>query len=135
MAIRIRYSISIAVSSSSAEDKDLGNAKYEVVTDLPSMGGGWKTLVPANATDIQLRMDNLANVQFLLLRTNVKDPTLDPVSLTFKRNTTGGEAIVIKPLGDAKEGHLAMSTTGLTALYATNSSTTDMEVTLFVAGD
>lgn len=136
MTVRVRYAITLGVSSTTAEEKDLGNGKFEVVDDQQGEGGAWKTTLPKNTSDFQLKLDNIDDACFLFLRTTSKDPTLDPVTITMKRNVIGGEAVPITPLGLAKEGHLLMSTSGLTALYLTNpSTTTDMEVTVFVAGD
>ena len=99
------------------------------------MGGGWKTIVTAGSTNLQLRMDNLANVQLLVIRINSQNPTLPPNAISVMLNSTASTPIVIQPLGDCREGHMLLSTTGLTALYATNSGTTDMEVSLYVSGD
>ena len=135
MSVRTRYGIKLAISSSYQETKDLGNVLYEVVTDSQSMGGVWKTTVKAGTTNAQLQMDNLSNVQLLMLRTNVKDPTLTPVPLTFYLNSLSNTPFIVQPLGDALEGHFLISTTGVTALYVTNSGAVDMDVSIGVAGN
>ena len=135
MNIRTRYQIGLAISSSYCEEKDLGNPFYEVVTDTKTKGGGWRTVVPASTTNLQLQMDNLTNVQFILIRITPVDPTLPPNAVSFMLNSTGNTPIVCQPVGDIQQGHLLLTTTGITALYATNSGTTDMAVSLFVSGD
>lgn len=134
MAIRVRYSISAAVSSTTAEERDLGNLKMEVVTDVETKGGAWKTVLPASTTNLELKIDNLAQIHLLFIRTTSSDPNVAPVSITLKRNSTGAEAIEIKPLGDAKEGHLLLTTNGLTSLYASNSTSTEMILTVLAVG-
>jgi len=136
MPIRLRQGATITVSSSAQnENKDLGNLVWEVVTDDLGEGGTWKTLVPASSTDLEIKLDNVANVQFLALRTNSKDPTQDPVALDFKKNSAAGEVFQIKPLSKAKEGNFLMTTDGITSLFVTNGGSIDMEVTVVIAGD
>jgi len=135
MPIRIRQSATIGLSSGTQEKKDLGNTTWEVVTDGLGEGGTWKTLVPAGSTDLEIRMDNIAAVSFLAIKTSAKDPTQAPASLDFKRETVGGEIFTIEPLPNTKEGHLLMTTNSLTALFVTNSGSVDMEVIVIAAGD
>lgn len=134
MTVRLRYSLAASVSSTSAEAKDLGNVKFEVVSDSDTKGGTWKTVVAQSTTDAQLAMDNITSVQFILIRTQTSDPNDDPVQLTFKKNSAMGEAIIVKPVDGSTEGLLALTTTGLTALYVTNAGSVDMVVTLTVVG-
>ena len=135
MPIRIRYSLKIAISSTTAEEKDLANASFEVVTDDFGEGGVRKFTLAASTSDVAIDIGNVSTARFLAIRTNAKDPTLTPGSITIKRNGTGNEAIEILPIGTTKEGHLLMSTDNLTSLFATNPSTVDMEVTVFTSGD
>lgn len=135
MAVRIRYKITAYVSSTTAEEKDLGSQVWEVMTDTQGEGGSWKSTIAASSTDVPVGLGNLTTAKLIIIRTTAKDPTQVPVALTFKRETTGGEAIVVSPLGDAKEGHLLLSTTGLTALFVTNAGTVDMEVVVIGVGD
>ncbi len=135
MPVRVRYSTSIELSSGTQEQKDLGNVTWSLVTDGLGEGGTWKTLVPAASTDLELRLDNIANVNFLALKTSAKDPTQAPVALDFKRETVSGEVFTIKPLPSSKEGHFFMTTDGLTALFVTNFGSVDMEVIVVASGD
>lgn len=133
MTVRLRYSLAASVSSTSAEAKDLGNVKFEVVSDSDAKGGTWKTVVAANAVAVQLQMDNITSVEFLLIRTQSSDPNEDPVAVTFRKNSAMGEAIVVQPVTGSTEGLLALTTTGLTSLYASGGAV-DMDVTLTVVG-
>lgn len=135
MAVRIRYKITTFVSSTTAEDKDLANQNWEIVTDTQGEGGSWKSTLLAGDTDIAINLGNLAVARAIIIRTTSKDPTQTPNMIVFKRETTGGEAINVLPLGDAKEGHLVLSTDSLTALFASNPGGVPMEVTVIAVGD
>ena len=74
MPVRVRYSATIELSSGIQEQKDLGNVAWSVVTDGLGEGGTWKTLVPAASTDLEIRLDNIANVNFLALKTTAIAP-------------------------------------------------------------
>lgn len=134
MSVRTRYSLSAAVSSTTAEEKDLGNVKWEVVTDLETKGGAWKTVLAVGATDIQLQIDNITTIKALIIRTNAQDPNQVPNGVSIKRNSNVAESILIQPLGDAKEGHLFITTDSLTAVYATNEGSAIMEMTVVAVG-
>lgn len=134
MSIRIRYAVIGAGSSTTAEEKDLGNSKWEIVSDGLTKGGTWVTTLAAGATDVQLQIDNLSSINLLVIRSMANDPNDTPVGITVKRNNNGGEAIPIAPLSGTEEGHLVLSTTGLTALYASNPGTIVMKLTIFAAG-
>jgi len=135
MGVRVRYKLDVAISSTPAEERDLGNGKFEIVVDSQSEGGSWKTTVLAGATDQQIQLPNVAVAKLIAIRTNPKNPNDVPVNLTFKRTSPAGEAIVVAPLATSKEGYLFLTTDSLTALYCTNAGTISMEVTVYVAGD
>jgi hypothetical protein len=135
MSVRVRYKIEVAVSSTSAEERDLGNARWEVVTDVQGEKGGGKFTLAAGSTNVSIALGNVSTARLLVIRTTSKDPNQDPVDITIRRNLVGNEAIVIRPLSDAKEGHYVCSTDSMTALFATNAGATDMELTIFVVGD
>lgn len=136
MSVRVRYKITAFVSSTTAEEKDLANQSWEVVTDTQGEGGSWKSTLQPGDTDIPIALGNLAVAKVLIIRTTAKDPTQTPSPITFKRETTGGEAIVVQPVGDAREGHLLLATDSLTALFATNLiGGNDMDVVVVAVGD
>lgn len=136
MPIRIKQQVSIAVSSNPLkENKDLGNIEWDVKSDGLGEGGTSKTLVPASTTDLEIRLDNIASVSFLAIRTSAKDANQSPVSLDFKKDADTGEPITITPLPSTKEGHFLLTTSSITALYVTNSSAVDMEVIVIACGD
>lgn len=135
MAVRIRYRIEVAVSSTSAEERDLVNAQYEVYSDDYDEGGVRKFTLAVGVSDQQIDIGNIADVSFLMIRTNAKDPNLDPNEVTFKLNSAVNEARTIKPLTNTKEGHQLLSTESLTALYMSNAGPADMEITVVTVGD
>jgi len=135
MPIRLRYNMDIGISSSSLEQKDLGNARFEAVTDGFGEGGTRKFTLAASATDVPLDLGNVATARFIAISTNAKDPTMDPVEITVVTNVITDKPMPVTPMDNTKQGHLMMSTSGLTALWATNPGTVDMEVVLFVGGD
>lgn len=133
--MRIRYQATVAVSSDTSEAKDLGQLRNEVVSDDFGEGGTWKTTLANGASDVELRLDNIAAVRFLYIRTTPKDPADDPVQINVKRNTVGNEELPIVPMDSTKEGHLLWATDSLTALYASNPGAVDMELTIVAIGD
>lgn len=136
MAVRIRQQIIAAVSSSTSEDKDLGNINFQIVTDGHTSGGCWKTKLSASATNVLLQIDNLATIRYVLIRGRTIDPTQVLPTITLKRNSTGGEALPMAPLTSVKESYFMMTTdTSLTGIYATNTGSVDCELTVMAVGD
>lgn len=135
MAVRLRYKISASVSSTSAEERDLGNVSYEVVDDDSGEGGVRKTLLAAGATDVSVMMTEISDARFVLVRINPKDATETLGPIDIKKNGAGGEAITIDPLPGATEAHMLLVTSGITDLLATNSGTVDTEITVMAVGD
>jgi len=135
MSVRIRYKIEASVSSTSAEERDLGNVAYEVVDDDSGEGGVRKTLLAAGATDVSVMLAEISTARFVLIKTNSKDPTDTLGAITVKKNIIGGEAITVEPLPGATSAHLLMATSGITDLFATNAGTVDAEITVMAVGD
>lgn len=135
MGVRLRYSITASISSTSAEEKDLGNLTCEVVDDDNGEGGVRKTLLAAGAVDVPIKMAEIAAARFVFIRTNTRDPTRTLTVINVKKNGVGGEIIAIDPLDGATEAHLLMVSSGITALYASNPGTVDVEVTVMCVGD
>jgi hypothetical protein len=135
MSVRVRYRLDAAISSSSAESKDLGNGSYEVVDDSQGEGGSRKITLPGSATDVAISLCDVADAKFFLLRVTPKDQNDDAHEVKIRLNSPTGDEISVKPLGTTKEAYFMVTTTGLTALYATNTGSTDMSLTVFVAGD
>jgi hypothetical protein len=134
MTVRVRYRFVPQISSDALEARDLGNAFYEVVSDLMTEGGSWKAIVPAGSVNVEIPFPGITSASFLVVRTTSVDPTLPPTTITLRKNSTAGENIDITPFGN-KEGLLVLTTSGITAVYASNaSSSTDMQLTFFVAG-
>jgi hypothetical protein len=134
MSIRLRYKVSVAVSSSQAEENDLGDVNYEVVTDSPNEGGAWKTTLAA-ATTMTLNLDDITTAKFLMLRMTPKDPTqvMTAVGLTIN----GVALPALYPIGDMNESIFMMTTSGITAVVLANTdpSAVPVDVIVGVAGD
>jgi hypothetical protein len=136
MPVRVRYKIEASVSSDSNEARDLGNVAFEVLTDDLENGGTWKTKLPASTiTPTQFPLDSIASAAVLIIRTNSKDPNEEPVAISLILNSPSNTPIVISPMPNAKEGHMLISTAGITALYLVNSGGADMEVSILACGD
>lgn len=134
MAVRVRYKTEIVVSSTSAEEKDLGNQKYEVVNDDMNEGGTWKTVLAAAAVDVQLNLGNVAAARFLCIRTSAKDPTLTAGNVLIRLGDVGAEQITIKPMG-GKEGIFKISCNDIDSVFASNPGSVIMDVIVSAAGD
>lgn len=135
MSVRLRYRIEASISSTSAEEKDLGNLVSEVVSDDSGEGGSRKTLLPAGATDVPIFMTEVSAARFVLIKTNTRDPTKTLGAISVKKNAIGGEIIAIDPLDSATEAHLLLVTSSVTNLFASNPGTVDVEVTVMIVGD
>ena len=135
MSVRIRYKIEAAVSSSSSEEKDLGNLSFEVLSDAAGEGGVRKTLLAVGAADVSVGLNEIATATFILIRTNPHDQNDTPATIQIKKNGVGGEVTEVVPLNGSKNGHMLLSTSGITALYASNPGTVDMEITVMAVGD
>lgn len=118
MSVRLRYKLSIAVSSTTAELNDLGNVEFEVVSDDNADGGAWKTSCPANATTA-INLDGITTGTFLSLRFTTTDPTQ---TLTQVLVTINGTATLpVFPTGlDAKEALFVITSTGVTSVSVAN---------------
>ena len=135
MTVRIRYSIQASVSSTSAEERDLGNVSYEIVNDDPGEGGVRKTRLAAGAADVSVMLNEISTARFVLIKTNtrVATDTLGPVSI--KKNNVGGEVTTVEPLPGATSAHLLLATSDITDLFASNPGTVDVEITVMAVGD
>lgn len=135
MAVRVRYKIEVGVSSTTAEDKDLGNHNFLVIADGPADGGSRKVTLAAGATDVLVSMNEITTAKFILVRTNALNANDTPGTIELKKNLVGGEVIEIVPMTGTFGGHFLLSTDSVTALYMSNPGTVAMEVTVVIAGD
>jgi len=135
MPVRVRYRLDASVSSSTAEDRDLGNKRYEVVSDGLGEGGTWKTRLVAATVDLEVVLPDVADAKLLVVATNALDPNQTAGTVSLKRNSNTAEEIDIVPLSGTRTGHLLLTTTGITSIYLSNPGTVVMEVILVVAGD
>lgn len=134
MPVRARYQMQVGISSTSAEEKDLGNANYQQVTDGFNEGGTMKLTLVASAIDVPVALDNIATVGLIAIKTNAKDPTQPAGEIKIRFNTITNEQRSIIPMPGQPEGHLLMTTGNLTSLFATNLAGVDMEMTITIAG-
>jgi len=135
MPVRVRYSIKLSISSTTAEEKDLGNLAFEIVSDALGEGGTRKFTIPVGAVDVPVALGNVTSASLLLLRSIAKDPTCTVGALKFRRNTVVNPQEDLVPLGTQKEAHAIITTTGLTGLFVSNAGSTEAELTVGVAGD
>ena len=135
MSVRTRYRVEASVSSTTAEEKDLGNLKMEQACDSQADGGSRKNVIVAAATDVDVTPRQLATTRMLVIRTAAKNPNDAPGTISLKKNSTGGEAWSIVPLSGTREGYFVTTTDSVTALYVSNLGSVDMEVTVMAAGD
>lgn len=135
MGVRIRYKIEASVSSTSAEEKDLGNVACEVVNDSQGEGGTRKTLLAAGATDVSIMLTEISTATWVLIKTNTRDSTDVLTGIDIKKNDIANEVTTIEPLSGATQAHMLMSASGITDLFATNSGSVDIEITVMAVGD
>jgi hypothetical protein len=132
--VRVRYTIQSAISSTSAEERDLGNTNWQIVTDQEAKGGTWKTVVTAGTSGLQIQIDNISVIQLLIIRIVANNPNQPPNGIVLNFNSPTGPQVLVQPLGDAQEGHMVISTDSVTALYASNPGVTDMAMTVIASG-
>lgn len=134
MSVRLRYKLTAAVSSSSAEENDLGNAKFEVVTDSNDEGGIWKTTVAPSTTDT-IELDNITTAKFLMLRFTPTDPTQTMTQVAVTLNGTA--TIPVYPAPNSKEAVLMLTSSGITSLSVANTdpASVKLDVIVGVVGD
>lgn len=135
MAVRTRYKVEATISSNTCEDKDLGDIKCEMMTDSFGEGGTVKTLLAVGATNVQIQPSGIALSKMIMIKANAKDPNATPGTVNIRLNSPTGEIIPITPMTSAKVGHMLLTTTGLSAIYASNVAAVDMELTLVCGGD
>lgn len=134
-AVRLTFKAEFSISSTPADEKDLGNGLYQVRTDAMSEGGTWRTRVADAETDWEVRLDNIADAKFLFLRLTKVEETDPAPAITFKLDDVGNTAVPLSAPSDSEEGMLLLTTDGLSALYVTNASGYAVDLTVSVAGD
>lgn len=132
--MRLRYTQQTALSSTTAEDRDIGNVECEAVVDSLNEGGGMEFTLAAGVTNQNIQHAQVASAKYLSLRTRAVDPNQTPGDITVKLNDTGATPITVSPL-DGKQGHMQLATSGVTALYASNPGSVPMRVYVAMAGD
>lgn len=133
--VRVRVQAQVSVSSTSQEEKDLGNQAVGFVNDAQNEGGTWQTVLDAGATDVPLQLTGVQVCRLLLVRTVPVDRTLPSSDVILRKNNIAGEAIRVRPLHSNGEGVFLLTTDSITELYASNPGTSNMKLILVVAGD
>jgi len=133
--MRTRLKLSIAMSSTNAEDRDLGNGMYEVVTDSLEVGGSVKMTLVASEEGTLVYSAGSAASRIVVVRTTPRDPTQAAARVALHFNAPGNiDPVIVTPVGDAREGLFAGMLDGVTSIYASNLDDVDTHVTVFVAG-
>ncbi len=135
MAVRVRYKLEVYVSSTTAEEKDLGNHSYLVISDGAADGGSRKVTLAAGATDVLVSMNQISTAKLIAIKTNTVSPNDTLPTIEIKKNTVGNEVTEIVPLSGATQAHMLLSTDSVTALYASNPGSVAVELTVIIAGD
>lgn len=128
MAVRVKFEIDLQVSENAQGQKELGKtAPWTGTNDQMDNGGTWRQRIDAGATDVLVDLNGLANGRLIALKSSEE--------ISVKKNSAGGEAWTIKPLGTgATDGVFMVTTDGVTALYLTNAGSLDADVTFSVVG-
>ena len=135
MPIRLTLDLTTTVSSDSRENKDLGNHTSKIKTDTYTEGGSQRTVIPAGSTDRVIPLDDIANVGFILIKTQPVDANNAGQTIGVRFNAIGNELREIHPMAGKKVGYYLQTTDGVDALFVTNSSAVDMALTIILAGD
>lgn len=135
MAVKLTLTTDLSISSTTADEKDLGNIHKFFTSNAMGEGGSRKILVPGGTTDASIGLCDIATARFLMIITNPKNENDPSQEISIKRNSVGAEAILIKPFDDIKIGFFALTTDSLTDLFVTNPGSVDVELTIAVAGD
>lgn len=128
MAIRVKFEVSLQISENSQGQKELGKtAPWCGTNDLQDNGGTWRQRLAAGDTDILVDLNGLANGRLIAIKSNQE--------ILIKKNSAGGEAWTVRPLGTgATDGIFVITTDGVTSLYLTNAGGLDADVTFSIAG-
>jgi len=135
MAVRLTFKLDYSISSTQADEKDLGNVQFQVRTDSFAEGGSWKTVVGQGAADVRFYLDNIAVGRFLALRVSPVAEEHPAPELSIKLNDVGNTPLPLKPPDDSKVAVFMVTSDSLTALYVSNPGSYDAELTISVAGD
>jgi hypothetical protein len=128
MGARVTFEVLVQISENTQELKELGKtAPWKGTSDLLDNGGTWRQRIIAGASNVAVDLNGLVNGRLLAIKTNQ--------TISFKKNSTGGEDWTIRPIGTgALDGVFLATTDGITALYFSNAGSLDAEVTISLAG-
>lgn len=128
MAIRVKFEISLQLSETAQEGKELGKTPpWSGTSDLLDDGGTWRQKIAAGATDVEIDLNGLSSARLVAMKTNRE--------ITFKKDSSAGEPWTLRPLGTgALDGVFMITTDAVTKLYVSNAGSMDAEVTFSLAG-
>jgi len=129
MAIRVTFEILLQLSENTTEGKELGKSPpWRGKNDQQDNGGTFLQRIAAGSTDVAVDLNGLSNGTMLAIKSDQE--------ISVKKNSAGGEAWTIKPLGTgALDGVMFITTDGVTSLFVTNAGSLDADVTFAFAGD
>lgn len=128
MSVRVTFSVLVQISENTQELKELGKSPPWCGTcDLNDDGGTYRRRIIAGGSDVPIILNGLTNCRMLGIKSTQ--------TVTFKKNSTGGESWTIRPMGTgALDGIFYATTDGITSLYFSNAGGIDAEVTISMAG-
>ncbi len=129
MGIRVKFSLDFSLSDNNTGGKELGGAPvpWSGTCDLMDDGGTFRRKFLGGVTDQLVDINGLTACRLLAIKTTQ--------AITIKKNSSGGEAWDIKPLGTgATDGVMYLTTDGITSLYISVPGSTAAEVTFSIAG-
>lgn len=128
MGARVTFEVLVQISENTQELKELGKtAPWRGTSDLLDNGGTWRQRIVAGASNVAVDLNGLVNGRLLAIKSNQ--------TISFRKNSVGGEPWTIRPIGTgALDGVFLATTDGITALYFSNAGSLDAEVTISLAG-
>jgi len=124
--MRIKFKLESYISSTSAGDKDLGNAEWGYETTDAILEGSTRTYRIADDTENQtVDMSGLSEVNYMVLRTDKE--------ITLRIN--GTESVTVSVPDDLDFGYMLLTTDGITELDVSNSSGQTATVIIQLCGE
>jgi len=128
MAVRVTFEVLVQISENASELKELGKTPpWKGTSDLQDHGGTWRQKIIAGASNIAVDLNGLTSGRVIAIKTSQ--------TITFKKNSSAGEAWTIRPMGlGSLDGVFFATTDGITSLHFSNAGSLDAEITISIAG-
>ena len=129
MPLRIQQKLTSFISSSTAEERDIGNLEAKVYETNNTLieGSTRRYRVAAGATDVAIDLAGLASIQYMVVRTSA--------AITLKLNGTDSILIGILPGFTSGYLHLTAPSGGITSLTVSNAGAEAASVQIQLAGE